>query len=270
MDLFAKLEKKQKFTFFNAGAENRFFLARGRILTNRSSYKALSRAQKPFDIIRANIIIRALENKKTLDEACKEAYRQHHHADGMTEADRKAIVEAVEEAKKGLPYLAIGDDRIYVPILPRSFNHIYDKEILRLEDKQFKSLIGNGFDVMAVDPFDTYGSALFDSYFTNLILVRKHKGVAAFFDYDSLSIYFVNEQGRLDVKIALFDRYIGKRNTNHMMERIVPVVDAYFRDDREGLMHTLVQNQLVSSRLIYKISTDEKKRYSKVDRHFEI
>lgn len=268
MDLFETLERKQKFTFFNSGAENRFFLARSRILNDRGAYKALARAQKPFDIIRANIVIRSLENKRIIDDAFIEAYHLFHKPEEEEES-RKRIVEAVEHAKKDLPFIDLDGEKIFIPILPRSINKIYDQEIWRLGDKKFHALRGSRFDVMAIDPFDAYGYRIFDSYFTNLILVKEYGGVGAFFDYDSLSLYFVNTQGRLDVKIALFDRYIGKRNTNHMMERIIPVVDAYFRDDRESLMQTLVQNELISSRLIYKIQSTEHKHYNKVERKYE-
>ena len=266
MDLFSTLEKKQKFTFFNAGSENRFFLSHGSILNTYANFKALSRAQKPFDIIRANVVIRSLLNKQAIEDAFLLSSRQYRHNGELDAEGKAAVVAAVEEAKKGLPYLVVGEKRIYVPTLPKSLNEIYGQNILRLEEKPSKPLLSFASEALMIDPFDTYGWPLFDSYFTNLILVRAVDKTAAMFDYDSLSIYFINYEGRLDAQISLFDRYIGKRTTNHMMERIVPVVDAYFRDDREGLIQNLVQNQLISSRLIYKINMDEHKRLARLDK----
>ena len=266
MELFATLEKKQRFTFFNGSDENRFFVSHMGLLSLIPGGKALSRAEKPFDVIRANICIRAIMNKMKLDEAYRSAARPLR-VDGALDHDGEvAVRKAVEEAKKGLPFLSHGEDKIFVPILPRSLNLVYDRNIIRLEEKPMKALLEHGYDAMIVDPFDTYGPALFDSYFTRLMKVGEAEGTVAFFDYDSLSIYFVNKQGRLDVAICLFDRGIKKRNLNHMMERIHPVVDAYFRDDREELKNILVQNQLISSSLMYRINSDEHLFNSNLDR----
>ena len=268
MKLFETLEKKQKFSFFNAGAENRFFLSTSGVLTSIPEFKPLSRAQKPFDIIRANIVSRSLLNKRAIDEAYLTTSRQFRKNGELTHEGEVAVKKAVASAKQGMPFLELEDEKIFVPVLPRSLNRVYDTQVLRFEEKPFKPLLGPNADALLIDPFDAYGWPLFDSYFTNLIFIRNSGRTAAFFDYDSLSIYFIGYQGRLDAKISLFDRYIGKRNTNHMMERITPVVDAFFRDDREGLLQTLVQNQLISSRLAYKLSSDEKRFSAKLDKRF--
>lgn len=268
MDLFETLQKKQKrHRGFNSGRENRFYLANFALLNTIPNYKWYYRAQKPFDILRANIILRGLINKKTIDEAFVSAYRDAKQRDGeIGEFDRLSIVKAVDEAKAKLDYFMMGDTKIYVPILPRSINAIYDRNVMLLADKPMKAMRGAGLQAVAIDPFDAYGYEVFDSNFTNLILAKKTPSSAAFFDYDSLCIYIINTQGRCDATIALFDRYLGKRNTNHMMERILPVIDAYYRDDREAMMNYLVQNQLISSRLMYQISSDEIKHNAEIEK----
>ncbi|MCR5348838.1 MAG: hypothetical protein K6E59_04445 [Bacilli bacterium] len=268
MNLFDTMERKQKFTFFNSGAENRFFLSTSRVLTGFTMYKGMAKAQKPFDIIRANIVIRSLANKKTLDEVYLTTVRNFRKNGELRHDGEVAVKKAIAFAKQGMPFLEIGEEKVFVPTYPKSLNRIYDKDILKLEEKPFKPMLGNGSEALCIDPFDTYGWKLFDSYFTNLILVRQAGKTAAFFDYDSLTIYFVNYQGRLDAQICLFDRRIGKRNTNHMMERITPVVDAYFRDDRDALLQNLVQNQLISGSLVYRLSSDEKKHFARIERKF--
>lgn len=271
MDLFETLQKKQKRNSgFNSGAENRFFLAHFALLNTLENYKWYYRAQKPFDILRANIILRGIINKKIIDEAYVSASRAVHTRGGsMTEKEKSAIIAAVDETKESLDYFVSGDTKIYIPVLPRSINAIYDSEVTRLGEKPLKAMRGAGLQAVAIDPFDTYGYEVFDSNFTNLILVKKTPSSAAFFDYDSLCIYIINTQGRLDATIALFDRYLGRRNTNHMMERILPVVDAYYRDDREAMINYLVQNQLISSRLIYQINADEIKHSAEIERIVE-
>lgn len=269
MDLFSTLERKQKFTFFNAGSENRFFLKFFFQLNTHPKYKAFGRATKPFEIIRANIILRALQNKKALDEAYLDTVKEYRKGGELLPGAEMAVEKALNEAKAKLPYLVKDGEEVYIPILPMSLNHIYNHSPLKFEEKPYRVLLGREFEAMTIDPFDAYGYALFDSYFTNLILVKKNASVAALFDYDSLSIYFVNKQGRLDTKIALFDRQLSKRNTNHMMERIQPVVDAYYRDDVEGLKQILVQNELISSSLMYRLSQHEMRVYAKADRLIE-
>lgn len=267
MDLFETLSKKQRFTLFNAGAENRFFLDHSSLLASTPTFKRFSRAQAPFDIVRANIILRSLLNKRKIDDVYISASRAYRKNGEIRHDDEAKIKEIVNAAKKDLPCLELeGGEKIYIPILPKSLNQAYDTHLMRFEQKAYKALQDSNFDMLVVDPFDTYGYALFDSYFTNWILIRASGDCAAFFDYDSLSIYFINNQGRLNAKIALFDRGIKKRYTNHMMERITPVIDAYFRDDREGLYRVLVDNQLISSKLIYKIKSDEQKVFAKMDR----
>ncbi len=267
MDLFDTLEKKQRFSLFNAGSENRYFLEHSGVLLATPTFKRYARAQKPFDIVRANIILRSIINKRKIDDAYLEASRQYRKNGEIRHDDEAKIKEYVAEVKKDLPCLTLeGGEKIYVPILPKSLNQAYDTHLMRFEEKAYKALQGNNYDMLVVDPFDAYGYKLFDSYFTNWILIREYNEVGAFFDYDSLSIYFINSQGRLNAKIALFDRGIGKRNTNHMMDRITPVIDAYFRDDREGLYRELVDNQLISSKLIYKIKADEHKVFKELDK----
>lgn len=269
MDLFATLLKKQKFTFFNSGYENRFFLANSSILNMYPSYRSFVRAQQPFDIIRANIVIRALQNKKTLDDLYASVTRPYRKNGELRHEGEVAVRKAFLAAQERMSYVLVGEDKVYIPVLPISLNEIYTKNPVKFEEKALGILQQEGFDAVAIDPFDAYGYPLFDSYFTNWIRVKSNASTAAFFDYDSLSIYIVNKQGRLDVQIALFDRQIGKRNTNHMMERILPVVDAYFRDDYEGLVKSLVDNQLVSSSLMYKVSSHEKRVLAKLERKVE-
>ncbi|MBO4703633.1 MAG: hypothetical protein J5617_02245, partial [Bacilli bacterium] len=104
-----------------------------------------------------------------------------------------------------------------------------------------------------VDPFDTYGSELYNSHFSRLVKVKQEDKETAFFHYDTNTIYFVNEQGRLDGTVVLFDRYLRRPSYSHMLERIRPVVDAYFNFDREGFINALYDNGFISSHLLHLI-----------------
>ncbi|MDY4849089.1 MAG: hypothetical protein SO176_02380 [Bacilli bacterium] len=50
----------------------------------------------------------------------------------------------------------------------------------------------------------------------------------------------------MDNKIVLFDKYIKNPKYNHMLERIKPVVDAYFNNDRKAMVDALKENELIS------------------------
>ena len=67
------------------------------------------------------------------------------------------------------------------------------------------------------------------------------------------TIYIINEQGRLDCKITLFDRFIRKPNYNHMLERIRPVVDAYYSYDKKLFLDEMKKQEFISPHIYYLI-----------------
>ena len=71
----------------------------------------------------------------------------------------------------------------------------------------------------------------------------------AYFHYDTNTVYIVNNQGRLDNKIVLFDRYIKKIYDNHMVERLKVVIDAYFQNSRSNFVESLFEQQFISEKI---------------------
>ena len=63
----------------------------------------------------------------------------------------------------------------------------------------------------------------------------------------------INDQGRLDSKICLFDREIKTPVKTHMVKRIEAVADAYLANDKNALIQALVQGNLISSSLMHEI-----------------
>lgn len=261
MDLFAKMEKCQKRTPFEESSEHRFFLEYSGVLSDLPTFARYPRADNPFDIIRANILIRAIQNKTAIEKAFIKLYKasQKDPSDDSVEQ----IVMATAEASEKLPYFQLGDRRIFVPILPKSLNEIYDGDYYKLIEKPYNKLLRK-FEAVVVDPFDTYGPELYNSYFTKLIKVGSSGGRIAFYDYDSYSVYVINEEGRLEVKMSFFDKYLKRKNVNHMMERVGPVVEAFFQYDKEKFLELLVEKELISSRFLFKNKNDERKLNSKL------
>ena len=264
MDLFATLQRQQRGTPFQRSDEMRFFLTYSGVLLDYPSLARFAKAAKPFDIIRANILIRALHNKTEIEE---EFIRVLKEARKKQEQDPISIaVEKTRDFAKRLPCLEDGSRRVYVPILSRSINEIYDKNLPKLLDENYKLLLTT-FNPLIIDTFDVYGNQIFDSYFTKLIPIAENENIKAFYDYDSFSVYFVNSQGRLENQICLFDKGIARRNTNHMIERLLPVAKAYLSFNKEEMIYWLVENKLISSTIINKINSKETSLYKRMEKH---
>ena len=136
--------------------------------------------------------------------------------------------------------------------------YAYDDNPEKLLSEPYSSLMTT-FEDACIDPFDTYGAELYNSYFTSLVKIGAQKHETAYFHYDTFTIYIVNDQGRLDNQIVLFDKYIKRPVHTHMLERITPVVNAYFANDRTGMINALKDNKLISSKM-QKILLDQKKK----------
>ena len=242
--LFATLEakKKRRNTFENSD-EFKFFIENRHLLGKFNKFSFLYDSEgNEFNMMRANVIIYGLLNKQTIEMEVKslKEYGQ--------DKDPEAFNAALRDRCIDLPYYSENDMKIYIPFFNRAINQIYTLEPLKLLEEPYISLEDN-YQNSSNDPFDTYGAELFNSFFTKLVKVGTNGKEIAYFHYDTNTIYIVNEQGRLDLKIVLFDRYIKKPNLNHMLERITPVVDKYFADDREGFIEALLENKFISKKM---------------------
>ena len=263
MDLFSTLQRKQGKTPFQKSEEMAFFLANSGVLSDLAPFQRLMKADSPFLIERANIVLRSLRSKEILEKGFKEAWAK---GEGLGQREKNMLLqETLEPLLQTLPYHVCEGEKIYLPIFSKSLNRIYTSEWDKLSLSPYKRIFSN-FEAVLIDPFDYYGDDLFESLFTRLVRVRKDRTGSAFYDYDSCRIYFVNPQGRLDAECCLFDRYLKEQSRSHMMERILPAVEAYYRDDCEAMKKALVENKLVSSRLMDKINYDEVLVFSKIEK----
>ena len=234
---------------FEQSEEFHFFINNRYLLTRFPQFLHLYDAENdPFQMMRANIILYALSNKVKLEE-------EIHSLGTYLNTNKKNhddFIKPYHEIISELPYYQTDKEKIYIPFFSRALNQIYINEPEKLLTAPYDGL-ANDFKDMIVDPFDTYGSELYNSHFSRLVKILTVDKETAFFHYDTNTIYFINEQGRLDAGIVLFDRYIRHPIYSHMLERIKPVVDAYFSFDREGLINALHENGFMSSRLLRRI-----------------
>lgn len=252
MRLYKTLYKYQKRKAFRKSEDRYFFLANRHLLNEHKHYRFLLYPKDEFDVIRANVVIRSLLNKRVLDEAILYAYRGSH-------LKTEEVRDFVQERMTGLPYVPLGNLRVYLPIFPRVVNEIYFRNIGKLLSEPYAKLFED-FDGALIDPFEVYGFKLYASLFTKLIPVGGDDKTRAFYHFDFRTLYFLNDQGRLDAKIALFDRFLVHPDQDHILDRLKDVVTAYVNDDREALLSALEKRGFISSKLIARIHKRDHRR----------
>lgn len=248
MNLFDDLEAHQRSTPFASSSEAVFYNENAYLLNGVEQWAMFLKPLDSFLTIRANILIRGLLNKERIEKL----YRGKIKEGALPKEERLTLKDYMASGMSSLPYLLYQGEKIYVPFFPVSLNVLYAKEWKKLAIPPYAHLIRD-YQAATVDCFDYYGYALYDSYFTRLVPIRKSPKVMAAYDYDAEALYFINDQGRLDAKICLFDREIKTPVKTHMVKRIEAVADAYFAGNRNALIQALVQGNLISSSLMHEI-----------------
>lgn len=253
MNLFKQLEKYQKKrNGFYKGDEFTFYLLNRNLLTKmpKFAYMLNNRHPSEFDIMRANIVLRSYQNKELIEQETSSL--QNYMLKGGKKANYDNMVIAMKEKIIDEPYFKDKKAKIYIPFFSKAINLIYLNDPIKLTRYPYASLKDDFNDAM-IDPFDTYGYKLYNSYFTKLILVAEQDKTAAFFHYDTNTIYIINEQGRLDCKIVLFDKFLRKPNYNHMLERIKPVIEAYYSYEKDKFLDEMKAQGFISPHVYHLI-----------------
>jgi len=253
MSLYHELALHQRKTYFLQSDEALFYRANVGVLSDLNSFARFLKVGDPFDVVRANILIRAVMNKRLIERA-------YHDKLEVGEAGL-SLSDFMESRLSELPYLSLGEQKIFVPIFPSSINALYSADWAKLLTLPYSSILKE-YEALTVDPFDYYGAALYDSSFTKFVLIAKNGLEAAYYDYDAERLYFIDKQGRLDATIALFDEYLAFPQKTHMIQRLKPVAEAYFAFDEEKMLNALVDNRLISGRLIHKATHKDIKESS--------
>ena len=242
-------QKKRK--QFSKSEDYQFYSKNRSALAKLNQFSFLSSGKESdFRIIRANIIIHGLINKAIIEQEVKNLVKYTESHEILTHED---FVEVLKQRIVTRPYLEEKEGRIYIPFFPKSINSLYLNEPEKLNEYPYTDLL-KAFSGLVIDPFDTYGAELYNTHFTRLVKIDSYQNVTAFFHYDTLTVYIINDQGRLDSKIVLFDRYMKKVVTTHMLERVRPVIKAYFENNQEEFIKSLEKNGFISSRMLFKIT----------------
>ena len=248
LDYIARKAKRRK-TFFQS-EEYRFFLDNRHFLTKMPKFLQFYDAgDDSFDVMRANIILYSYLNKVRIETEIKNL---KSYINTNNKNNHANFLKSLRETIAYQPYYQDGQLKIYMPFFNRALNQTYIEEPEKLLTYPYNGLMEQ-FSETLVDPFDTYGAELYNSHFSRLVKIKESDREIAYFHYDTNAIYFINDQGRLDACIVLFDRYIRNPNYSHMLERIRPVVDAYFNFSREDLIRALHDNGFLSNHMLHLI-----------------
>lgn len=249
-DIFAKISKKaKKRKSFEKTEEFIFFLENRHLLDKLHKFHFLYNSeQNEFSIMRANIILHGLINKKTIEN---EIISLSEYIKAGHQVDHNKFIATLREKILELPYFDDHRSKIFIPFFTRAVNYIYIQEPEKLLTYPYNVLL-DSFENSMSDPFDMYGHQIYNSYFTRLVLVgtSEDNKEAAYFHYDTNTIYFINDQGRLDKRIVLFDKYLKRITTSHMLERIQPVISTYFNYQKEEFIESLYKGKFISSKML--------------------
>jgi hypothetical protein len=255
MNLFQRLSRQAKRRALSRSKEYRFFLKHRGLLLTYPLFSKLFNLSDAFTLTRANIIIRGLLNKQIIDEFLIKVGEQSIQEHGRIKHHliREQFLTTIK-----LPYFfAVEGTRLYIPFFNRAMNVIYGYEPDKVFDYPYQRLIDDCVTSM-IDPFENYAEQIYGSNFTVLIDLSLGDATSrAYYHPDYQTIFIINHQGRLDVKILLFDRGIKKPNLDNIIERIQRCLPFYFANQRDGFVKQLNVEGLISNRLYQSIKPDK-------------
>jgi len=192
----------------------------------------------PLTLIKMVILLQALVNKNSIEKQV-ELYQDAN-------LKNKDVINVIHSR---MPYLIYNEQKIYVPLFSPSFNNVYSDKLNLLLKQPYLSL-KKDFISSLVNPFFTYGFEIFNSTFTNLILLKTSasKDSAAFYSIEFEMIFIITNQGTLQEQINLFDKDPNQSNKEHLFERLVKLVDFYFNEDKDGFINYLYEGEFISKK----------------------
>ena len=114
------------------------------------------------------------------------------------------------------------------------------------------------YDSFIIDPFESYNVDLFSSLFTQLVKIDESFTSVAFYHYDFNAIVIINKQGTVDNVIYLFDKYMKNPHKYNIIDKVKPLVQAYYNNDFNHFVYLLYKNDLISYHVFRKICKPSK------------
>lgn len=254
--MLANAIKKRKINYSRT-EDFRFFIENASSYATVLSHYHITPAERnPFKVIQGNIIIRSMMNKEVIDDVVSKESENAMKSDNVPEYLRKKMWLALEE--HGAPYFYMDKARIYIPVYSMPLNIIYNDQCDKLLEYPYDQLAEKPL-TSCIDLFDAYGYNVYNSAFTTLVLIKEDKTSAAFYSNDFSVIYIINDQGRLDQEIPIYDKYLKHPEMHHALNKISAAVEDYYSNDYQAFVFGLYNNELISKKTFKRL----KKRISK-------
>lgn len=243
----SKIQNK-KFNYKNS-FEYVFFKKNKYLLKSIPSLRKYLKIYDSFDLICSNILIYTIKNKKKLDFISNDLFSSIYLNNKLTMED---FLKYYHLRIIDLRYFESKSIKIYIPFFPHLINNIYINEPNKLLENPYNKL-KDDYEDNLIDSFDIYNVDLFNSNFTKLIKIKDYDHLTAFYDFDFATIYFINDQGRLDYKLTLFDKYLEKYTTSHILNLLPTITDCIYKNDKNALIENLYNNYLISKKIYQKL-----------------
>ncbi len=239
---FKFLNKNKKDYLYYSTKENEFYTKNKKKIEKIESFYP-SYDDYGFNLICSNILIEAFIN---LDIIVK-------NLDSFKDLD---MTSSYEKAKKLLidrPFFVEDDGyKVFFPQFSKSLNYILTNTPLSIKKYPYDSLEDKPL-VFCIDFFDVYGYKIFNSKFTNLKYIANDSTSAAFYSESFETIYIINDQGRLDIAIPIFDKYLKNNKGVDIENRIKRVIDKFYSNNRREFIAELKNQRLISEKMYKQI-----------------
>ena len=240
------LSKKQHKNFnFKNSDQFTYYIKHKNELKSFLQYPNIDSGSFVFDIICKNIYISALYNKNILDNICKDLFSSIYLTSKLTFEE---FIKYYHARIVDLRCFSSLEKDIYIPIYSHVLNDVYLNNPLELLKQPYSEVVDN-LKGTYVDMFTTYNYKLFDSTFTKLIKIKEYDKGVAFYDFDSATIFFINSQGTLDYYLPIFDKWMKKINTSRLLNRLIPVCDSFYLNNKELIIKEMENYNLISSKM---------------------
>lgn len=209
------------------------------LLANYPELRVYDKINDPFSLIKICILLQGIKNKEHIEKEV-ELYKNNN-------LKTKQVYNGIHLR---LPYYQYNEKlKIYVPFFSPVINKAYDYNMFTLLNQPF-SLLKTDFSTSLINPFFTYGYKLFDSTFTDLILISIEPNLAsaAFYSIDMEIVFIVSDQGSLLEQINLFDSKNIDKRKDHLFDRLTKLVNYYYENDKQGFIRCLDEERFISSK----------------------
>lgn len=241
------IKKNKKEDLYHTTSEYKFYAKNKKIIDKVKSFYPTSK-NYGFKLICSNILIRAFLNKEYIEENINQL-------EGLS---LNECFKKVTEMFENRPHILKPDgEKIYFPQLSTSLNYLYTHKTVSIKKYPYSNLLEKP-NLYCIDLFDQYGFELFSSSFSDLKMIFIHHKSAVFYSHSFETIYVVNDQGRLDIAIPLFDSKVKEKNYNNIENRVKKVMEVFYGSKRKTFIRALYEEGFISDKAYRKLLRNKK------------